>query len=60
MIDLLRYPVVFKPLHSYFPTILGLIYEMATLREMISNFQKLDKFDGVNFRRWKKKKSTFF
>ena len=29
--------------------------KMATLREMTSNFQKLDKFEGVGFRRWQKK-----
>ena len=28
---------------------------MATLREMTSNFQKLDKFEGVGFRQWQKK-----
>ena len=28
---------------------------MATIREMTSNFQKLDKFKGVGFRRWQKK-----
>ena len=28
---------------------------MTTLREMTSNFQKLDKFEGVGFRRWQKK-----
>jgi len=27
---------------------------MATLREMTSNFQKLDDFEGVGFRRWQK------
>ncbi|XP_057249676.1 uncharacterized protein LOC130590916 [Beta vulgaris subsp. vulgaris] len=28
---------------------------MATVREMTSNFQKHDKFEGVGFRRWQKK-----
>ncbi|CAM8882814.1 unnamed protein product [Rhodiola kirilowii] len=28
---------------------------MASLREMTQNFQKLDKFEGTNTRRWKKK-----
>ena len=28
---------------------------MSSLREMTSNFQKLDKFEGVGFRRWQKK-----
>uniref|UniRef100_A0A7C8YYZ5 Zinc finger, CCHC-type n=1 Tax=Opuntia streptacantha TaxID=393608 RepID=A0A7C8YYZ5_OPUST len=28
---------------------------MATLQEMTSNFQKLNKFEGVGFRRWQKK-----
>ena len=28
---------------------------MASIREMTSNFQKLDKFEGVGFRRWQKK-----
>ncbi|GKE75882.1 hypothetical protein Tco_1537923 [Tanacetum coccineum] len=27
----------------------------ATMKHMASNFAKLDKFEGVNFRRWKKK-----
>ena len=33
--------------------------EMATLREMASNFQKLDKFEGVRFRQWQKKMHFF-
>ena len=38
------------------PTFLRLIsLKMATLREMTSNFQKLDKFEGVGFRQWQKK-----
>ena len=28
---------------------------MATVKEMTTNFMKLDKFDGWNFRRWQKK-----
>ena len=28
---------------------------MSTLREMTSNFQKLDKLEGVGFRQWQKK-----
>nr|GEZ22764.1 zinc finger, CCHC-type [Tanacetum cinerariifolium] len=28
---------------------------VATMKHMASNFTKLDKFKGVNFRRWQKK-----
>ncbi len=28
---------------------------MATIRELTANFQKLDKFEGIGFRRWQKK-----
>ena len=28
---------------------------MASVREMTTNFMKLDKFEGGNFRRWQKK-----
>ena len=39
-----------------FLTILRLISSnVATLREMTSNFRKLDKFEGVGFRWWQKK-----
>ena len=49
----LIYPV---PHSSFYPTILRLISpKIATLREMTSNFHKLDKFEGVGFRRWQKK-----
>ncbi|KAH1038915.1 hypothetical protein J1N35_040658 [Gossypium stocksii] len=30
-------------------------HESGTLRELASNFVKLDQFDGGNFRRWQKK-----
>ncbi|CAM8972945.1 unnamed protein product [Rhodiola kirilowii] len=28
---------------------------MASVREMLHQFQKLDKFEGIDFRRWGKK-----
>jgi len=33
---------------------------MATLHEITSNFQKLDKFEGVGLRQWQKKIHFFW